>query len=125
MREGRVYLCREEYSRLVPADSIQMTSAYLHLNVAKLLKKYRLKHVPIEKKQKLAAVIHLCGVGRGEKFLRKHFHFFKKEKCGSIEPVKYFSRILKFQKMFKKIYKFEGHTLANSSVIRTQVAGSE
>lgn len=94
------------YNRLIPSHSIEMTSAWLHLNVQEILRslpKKKIKKVTIEQKRNLAAVIHLCGERRGESFAARKFAFRKDETCGSLNARNYVARVQKYQKLFRKI----------------------
>ncbi len=94
------------YSRLIPSHAIEMTSAWLHLNVQGIvdsLPKKKAKKVSLEKRRKLAAVIHLCGEKRGESFAARNFNFRSGETCGTLNARNYVARVLKYEKLFKRI----------------------
>lgn len=92
------------YSRIIPSHAIEMTSAYLHLQVSRLLRKYK-KKVSLKRQQDLATIIHLCGAGRAERFLKRNFQFRKGERCGSHSPRRYLNQLHRLRKTFKKYLK--------------------
>jgi hypothetical protein len=97
------------HNRLIPGHSIEMTSAYLQVNVLNILKEKKIskKHrVTLKQKQELAAVIHLCGPKRGEVFARRQFRFSKGERCGAYEVPKYVAQVEKLENSF---YLISGH----------------
>ena len=71
------------YTRVLPSDSIEMTSALLHRSVVEVLSRHRDVKATLAQKQELAAVIHLCGLARGEIFERRGFRPAAGERCGA------------------------------------------
>ncbi|HKW37181.1 MAG TPA: hypothetical protein VJO54_05160 [Burkholderiales bacterium] len=71
------------YTRVLPGDAIEMTSALLHRSVAGALARQRITGATPAQKQDLAAVIHLCGLARGEAFARRGFRPAAGERCGA------------------------------------------
>jgi hypothetical protein len=70
------------YTRVLPSDAVEMTSALLHRSVAAVVTRHLGAKISIEQKQELAAVIHLCGLARGEAFARRGFKVAEGERCG-------------------------------------------
>lgn len=88
------------YNRLVPSHAIEMTSAYLHTQVEKILARAGARKVSLEAKQNLAAIIHLCGPGRGESYVRRGFVIGRNEKCGAHSTLSYVRRVATLKKEF-------------------------
>lgn len=87
------------YSRLSPSDSIEMTSAQLHISVEEVLKN---KNYPISYKQKVAALIHLCGKNKIRKWIRQGGQLSRLRSCGRHSTRQYLSKLIRFQKQFKR-----------------------
>ena len=90
------------YSRLLGSHSIEMTSAFLHFNVQKIVARLR-RPVSLRDKQKLAAVIHLCGPGKGPAFVRSKFNADALGTCGT-QPVGSYVRLaMKYRAQFSQM----------------------
>ena len=89
------------YTRTVPSDSVELTSAYLDRNIANTLKRLRIVNATLQQKQDLAAVIHLCGAGAGEVYARRRFRLVSGQRCGEHETHVYVSRVNQFKKIFQ------------------------
>jgi hypothetical protein len=90
------------YNRLKAEDSIEMTSAHLHLSVKKVLQKNHLRKVALRRKQDLAVIIHLCGINRADRYIKEHFRFAKDDQCGASHPAAYVTRVHRFAGTFKR-----------------------
>ncbi len=88
------------YNRLIPGHAIEMTSAYLHRQVTKLVKRYRGAPPSDQQKQQLAAIIHLCGAQRAEELLRQHFKLEAIGDCGAHNAKAYVTKIQRLQANF-------------------------
>lgn len=86
-------------TRLSASDSIEVTSAYLHAAVEKLLKNKRRK-ASRKTKQTLAAAIHLCGFNKVKRSLRQNS--LKIKGCGSHSLKRYVSKLKKYQLTFSR-----------------------
>ena len=80
------------YSRVVPSHAVEMTSALLDRQVARILESNRIDRVPLRQRQDLAAVIHLCGQGAGNAYARGGFRLGAGEFCGDHDVRGYLPR---------------------------------
>ncbi|MBI3549686.1 MAG: lytic transglycosylase domain-containing protein [Elusimicrobia bacterium] len=90
------------YSRLVPSDSIQMTSAFLDVHVRKTAAAASAR-LPLRRKQELAAVIHLCGPEKGPAFVRAGFDPDALGRCGSQPVGSYVRLVMKHRLDFERL----------------------
>lgn len=91
------------YTRISARDSIEMTSAYLHRHVARILALHPKRKTTSAQKEKLAAVIHLCGAKRGEQFAARGFRILEGEQCGAHELENYLERIERMKRRFARL----------------------
>jgi hypothetical protein len=84
------------YSRLSPSDSIEMTSAYLHVQVARVAP----KKTTLRRRQELAAVMHLCGPDKGPAFVRAGFDSERMGVCGRQAVRPYVRRVMRLREEF-------------------------
>jgi hypothetical protein len=91
------------YSRLVPSHAIEMTSAYLHWSITRIIEKYGLRNAPIEKKQDLATIAHLCGPQRADAVARRGLRLARGESCGSHGLQGYLNKVRNLTRVFAKI----------------------
>ena len=89
------------YTRTVPSNAIELTSAYLDRNIAKTLQRLRITNAKLQQKQDLAAVIHLCGAGAGEIYARRRFRLVSGQRCGDHEVQAYIARVDEMRKAFR------------------------
>lgn len=80
------------YVRVLPGDAVELTAAYLDLEVAGILAARRLPVRPAELRH-LAAVVHLCGAGAAEAYVRRGLRFSEGERCGEHDPRAYLARV--------------------------------
>ena len=90
------------YSRLVPADAVELTAAYLDLTVNGILARHartasaaRVRHV--------ATVVHLCGAGAADAYVRHGLRFAPQERCGEHDPRPYLERIDALAAQFERL----------------------
>lgn len=86
------------YTRIVPSHAVEMTSALLDVEVARVLADRRAP-VTLTRRQDLAAVIHLCGAGGGEIFVRRGFSAGA-ERCGDQRVSSYLARVNELKQQF-------------------------
>jgi hypothetical protein len=91
------------YSRLVPDHAIEMTAAYLHQAVERLLAKHGRNGVRGEDKRRLAAIVHLCGMRRGAAFVRRGFNVKPGERCGSHSVRRHLARMHALEHEFARL----------------------
>ena len=89
------------YTRTVPSNAVELTSAYLDRNVAKTLQRLRLTNATLQQRQDLAAVIHLCGAGAGEIYARRRFRLASGQRCGDHEVQGYVATVNEMRKVFR------------------------
>jgi len=91
------------YFRVLPAHSIELTSAYLDRAVLATLDRHGLASATPRQRQELAAVIHLCGAGAGDVFARRRFRLTDGQKCGDHEVRVYVARVNEMQSVFARL----------------------
>jgi hypothetical protein len=89
------------YTRTVPSNAVELTSAYLDRNIANTLQRLRITNARLEQKQDLAAVIHLCGVAAGEIYAKRSFRLASGQRCGDHEAQVYVARVNAMKKVFR------------------------
>jgi hypothetical protein len=89
-------------SRLNASHSIEMTSAFLHSNVRKLLAGSR-RRVSLRDRQKLAAVIHLCGPNKGPALIRSRFDTDALGSCGAQPVGSYVRLVMRYRARFSQL----------------------
>src|SRR5271154_6058250 len=91
------------YARVVPADAVELTSAYLDHAVALILERHRISAATLQHKQTLAAMIHLCGAGAGDEYARRGFRLAAGQRCGDHEARAYLDRVTAMQTAFNRL----------------------
>ncbi|MCC6277868.1 MAG: transglycosylase SLT domain-containing protein [Oligoflexia bacterium] len=91
------------YSRTIASHSVEMTSAFLHLHVSKILEKFKFHQVTELQKQNLAAIIHLCGAKKGERFARSGFRVKPNDSCGAHNVSRYLKKINTLRSTFQRL----------------------
>ena len=89
------------YTRTVPTNAVELTSAYLDRVIANTLKRQRITDATLQQKQDLAAVIHLCGARAGEAFARRRFRLVPGQRCGDHAAQVYVARVNQMKRVFK------------------------
>lgn len=93
----------ELYFRVLPDHAIEMTSAYLDHQVARILaRRDTPRTATAAQKRDLATVIHLCGPSVGVRFAARGFGFRAGERCGSHDPRHYLRRVRELTKVFAR-----------------------
>jgi hypothetical protein len=80
------------YLRVLPGDAVELTAAYLDLEVTDILAQRRARTTPAGLRH-LAAVVHLCGAGAAESYVRRGLRFTDGERCGDHDPRAYLARV--------------------------------
>jgi hypothetical protein len=80
------------YLRVLPGDAVELTAAYLDLEITEILARHRATARPAEIRH-LAAVVHLCGAGAAEAYVRRGLRFTDAERCGDHDPHAYLARV--------------------------------
>jgi hypothetical protein len=91
------------YSRVVPSDAVELTSAYLDRSVAIILERRHPVSATAQHKQMLAALIHLCGAGAGDAFARRGFKLLEGQRCGDHQASAYLDRVNAMKSVFDRL----------------------
>ena len=91
------------YARVVPADAVELASAYLDHSTAVILERHRIAGATVQHQQMLAAVIHLCGAGAGDEFARRGFRLIEGQRCGDHEARVYVDRVMGMKAVFDRL----------------------
>lgn len=91
------------YSRVFPADAVELTSAYLDRSVAAILERRGVRRTTLGRKQDLATMIHLCGAGAGDNFVRHGFRLSEGQRCGDHEVRAYMARVGAMKRIFDRL----------------------
>jgi transglycosylase-like protein with SLT domain len=87
------------YSRVIPSNAIEMTSALLDRQVGSVLARHRIAAATPQRQQDLAAVIHLCGPGGGEAYAVRGFRSGG-QRCGDHDIGDYLARVNRMKRLF-------------------------
>jgi len=87
------------YTRVLPSDAIEMTSAFLDKRVAAAVGE---KRIGLKEKQDLAAVIHLCGFSAGQAYVRSGFKLTR-QRCGEHDVAGYLGRVNAMKREFARL----------------------
>jgi hypothetical protein len=90
------------YTRLLPSDAVELTSAYLDVHVAAIVAHLHGVHPSLRQKQDLAALIHLCGAGAADAYARRGFKL-NSERCGDHDPRVYLARVNTMKAVFTRL----------------------
>jgi hypothetical protein len=81
------------YVRTVPGHAVEMTSAYLDVELAGLLARPGVRRPTPAERDALAATVHLCGTERAAAFARRGFRAVPGERCGEQDLAVYLTRV--------------------------------
>jgi hypothetical protein len=95
------------YTRLLPSDSVELTSAYLDVHVQGIVAHLHGIHPTLRQKQDLAAVVHLCGAGAADAYARHGFKF-SGERSGDHDPRAYVARVEAMKAVFMHLAAADG-----------------
>lgn len=90
------------YLRTVPSHAVEMTAAYLHEAVERILAEHQLRRATPEQQRQLAAVVHLCGRERGAAHARRAFRVARGERCGDHDLAAYLARVGQLRRAFER-----------------------
>ena len=91
------------YTRVVPGDAVEMTSALLDRAVARTLESNHITAASLQQRQNLAAVIHLCGGGIGNVYVRRGFRFRAGQRCGDHDVRRYVAQVNLLKREFARL----------------------
>ena len=94
---------RSLYTRVLPSHAVEMTSALLDRDVARILERRRIVVVTPRQKQDLAALVHLCGAGAGDDFARRGFRLPPGQRCGDHDAGAYLARVNSMKRQFARM----------------------
>src|SRR5690606_11036649 len=96
------------YARVIPSHAAELTSAYLHRQVERILARQRLAHATLAQKQALAAVIPLCGAGAGNAYARRGLQALPGQQCGNHDLGAYLARVERMKRVFARLAAGDG-----------------
>ena len=96
------------YWRVLPADAVELTAAYLELKVGEILARQGARSVSASQLQHLAAAVHLCGAGAAAAYVRAGFRFAEGQRCGDHDPRQYLRRVDAMQAVFAQLSAEQG-----------------
>ena len=88
------------YTRILPGDATEMTSAHLDLAVRQTLRRHGVRQATAAQKEALAAVVHLCGPQRGDAYVRRGFRTLPAERCGDHRLGSFVERVQRLTREF-------------------------
>jgi hypothetical protein len=91
------------YFRVIPADAVELVSAYLTAGTDDLLARYPHIHATLQQRQQLATVIHLCGTGAAAGYVRQGLHTTPGERCGDQDVAAYLGRVQAMTRVFARL----------------------
>ena len=91
------------YTRVLPADAVELTSAYLDLKVSGILARLELSRASAAQQRHLAAVVHLCGAGAAAAYAAQDFRFSEGQRCGDHDPHAYLRRVDEMEAVFARL----------------------
>jgi hypothetical protein len=80
------------YLRVLPGDAVELTAAYLDLEVSNVLAQRRVAPRPADVRH-VAAVVHLCGAAAADSYVRRGLRFSAGQRCGDHDPRAYLARV--------------------------------
>lgn len=91
------------YTRVLPSNAVELTSAYLDRHVAGILERRRIANATLQQKQDLAVVVHLCGAGAGDIYARRGFRPTAGQRCGDHDVRGYLARVNAMKRLFARL----------------------
>jgi Transglycosylase SLT domain len=91
------------YFRVVPAHAVELTAAYLDLEVGEILVAEHPAHTSHVQRRHLAEAVHLCGAGAAQAYARRGFAFGEGERCGDQDPRAYLARVDAMEAVFARL----------------------
>lgn len=88
------------YVRLLPADAVELTAAWLDRSVARIVGK---RPANARQLQDVAALIHLCGGGPAQAFVTRGFRLTPGHRCGDHDPAAYLAQIHDMERTFRRL----------------------
>jgi hypothetical protein len=91
------------YTRTIPTNAVELTSAYLDHDVAQVIARYHITKATLQQKQDLATLIHLCGAGAGSAYAARGLHVTAGQRCGDHDPHVYLDRVNAMKRIFQRL----------------------
>jgi hypothetical protein len=91
------------YARVVPSHAVEMTAAFLELQVGRTPRGQQMTNAALRQKQDLAAVIHLCGAGAGDAYARRGFRLTARQRCGAQDLRSYLAQVNAMKRVFARL----------------------
>jgi hypothetical protein len=91
------------YARVVPADAVELTAAYLDRRVALIVQRHRTPAASLLRQQRLAVVIHLCGAAAGDVFARRGYRLMGGQRCGDHDVRRYLAAVDAMRGVFERL----------------------
>ncbi len=91
------------YTRVVPGHAVELTSAYLDAQIARILHGRSVPSATPAQVHDLAAVIHLCGRGAGAAYAQRGFRLLPQQRCGDHDVRGYLARIESMKAVFARL----------------------
>jgi hypothetical protein len=99
----------ELYTRVIPGDAVELTSAYLDRSVAMTLARRRIPAVTLAQQQRLATVIHLCGAAAGDAYASRGFTMIAAQRCGDHDVHTYLAQVAAMRSVFDHLGRNQSH----------------
>jgi len=90
------------YTRVVPADAVELTAAYLDVTVNEILARHALA-ASTARVRHIAATVHLCGPAAAEAYVARGLRFNPAPRCGDHDPRAYLRRIDELNVVFTRL----------------------
>jgi hypothetical protein len=102
------------YLRIVPADAVELTAAYLELKTGEILARVPGRGAGAHERQHLAAMVHLCGAGAAAGYARRGFRLLPAQRCGDQDPRVYLRRVDALTEVFAGLAARDAATASGS-----------
>lgn len=102
----------ELYMRIIPANAVELTAAYLDRSVAGIIARHPARFATLEMEQQLAALIHLCGAGAGEVYAQHGMRLAPGQRCGEHEARDYVARVDQARRVFERLERDQSRSAA-------------
>jgi hypothetical protein len=96
------------YVRVLPADAVELTAAYLDLEVTRILSRRHAAAARAVQTRHVAALVHLCGAAAGDAYVQRGYRFAVGERCGDHDPRAYLARVDAMYVVFARLAAGEG-----------------
>jgi len=91
------------YLRVMPADAVELTAAYLDLKVNAILARTGSAAAGPVRRRHLASLVHLCGAGAALAYAERGFRLQEGERCGAHDPREYLGRVDAMEAEFARL----------------------